>query len=350
MEVAISLPGYTETLTDEMEKHDFLVHSFPLSEDQSIYSPFDYLYNKTLNEYQYKLVIDTNILHFLLRSTQGVNNVKTRAAVGLVAFCQLAEIDIDPALAVYELINHDEHRADEAVEKMLIFDQINNADNQQLVEFSLGHRDLFDLPTIPSRNKNELKSSLIKYRRLREWDSIYLIILAIIDIDQSSTQSKDKLYRVIDWMYREFRLSAIAISFCVVYFGKHPVKNMMKYKSSQSIEERLKCIENMTWDMYIMTRYLRTWIGNKTNDNFLYASDDRAFRKTLRLCIDVQITQGYTPYAPYLSSEVYKNITELQNNGVPENERIYQLDSDPEKYRINLINKFKEKLGLISIK
>ena len=61
MDMMIVFPEYTERLINELEKHDFLVHSFPLDKGQSIYSPGDYIYNQSINELEYELVIDTNI-------------------------------------------------------------------------------------------------------------------------------------------------------------------------------------------------------------------------------------------------------------------------------------------------
>lgn len=346
MEVLISLPGYTDELTAEMERHDLLVHSFPLSEDQSIYSPMDYIYNRRINEFEYKLVIDTNILHFLFRSTQGKTNEKTKSAIGLIAFCQLSEIDIDPALALYEIINYDQARADEAVDKLHLFDRINNSDNRQLVEYSLGRRDSFDLANVSPRNKDKMKTNLIKYRRLLEWDSHYLIILAIVKIDQSNLSNKEKLLEFSEWMYRKFHLSAMAMSYCVIYFGRNPIKKMMKYKANGTVQEKLNALENMTWDLFIMTRFLRTWIGNESNDNFLFGSDDRAFRSIVRLSINIQIARDSSPYSKYLSDDAYIDVKYLFENGVPDNERMYLLDDDPVGYRSNLITEYKSALDL----
>lgn len=346
MEMLIQFPVYMEELIGELEKHDFIVHSFPLPEWQSVYSPGDYVYNKAANGVHYELVIDTNILHFLLRATEGVCNKKTRPAVGLVAFCQMAEIEIDPAMAIYELINYDKTRAQEAVEKLLLFEKINNADNEQLAEYCLGLRQEFELPDTPLRNKDDLVENLTKYRRLLEWDNLYLIVLKIVKLKLSDTARDNKIVELTQWMYYEFTLVITATAYSAFFFGKKPIKNVMKYKANGTADERQKSIVNMTWDLFIITQYFRKWIGNQSNDEFLYGSDDKAFREVLRLGIDVNVAQNITPLKHYLKDSVYSQLEKLHNEPPPKNEREYFVAEDQYSYRSNMISQYENDLGI----
>jgi len=346
MDMYIEFPDYMEALLEELQSHDFIVHSFPLAEGQSVYSPSDYIYNKTANGDHYELVIDTNIFHFLLCATKGVNKKKPRLAVGLVAFCQLAGIEIEPAMAVYELINYDKTKAQEVVEKFLLFEKINNADNAQLAEYCLGLRDDFELPDIPLRDKNSLVEELTKYRRLKGWDDLYLTMLKIIKLKISDSHKDEKVVELSKWMFYQFRLVLPATVYSTFLFGKNPIKKMMKYKVTDTAESSSKSIINMTWDLFIITQYFRKWIDKEANEQILYCSDDKAFREILRLGIDVYIAKDISPLQVHLKNSVYSRLKEIYEERPRNSERALFTTEDRGAYRSNMIDKYERDLGI----
>ena len=100
----------------------------------------------------------------------------------------------------------------------------------------------------------------------------------------------------------------------------------------------------MTWDLYIMNMFFRNWISNEKENEFVYATDDKAFRELLRLAIDVQIHDGFEPLRNVISQSDYHNLAEIWNLDVPEEERVYQSDEWSPDYRAKLINKFENEL------
>ena len=96
-------------------------------------------------------------------------------------------------------------------------------------------------------------------------------------------------------MHYKFHLSIPAGAFCAIYFGHSPIKGMMKYRSSDDSDRKKKSLTNMTWDLFIILQYFRKLIGNESKRNYLYASDDNAFKAILQLGIDVQIAQNVSP-------------------------------------------------------
>ena len=75
-----------------------------------------------------------------------------------------------------------------------------------------------------------------------------------------------------------------------------------------------------------MNMFFRKWISNEKKNEFVYATDDKAFRKLLRLAIDVQIHKGFKPLREVISQSDYHNLEEIWKQDVPEDERVYQSD------------------------
>lgn len=346
MEMLISLPSYTDSLVSELEKHGLIIHCLQLGQDKSVYFPGNYIYDQKTLGLEHELIIDTNVFHFLLRSTEGIHNQKTRSAVGLVAFCQLASIDIEPALACYELINNGTQDADEAVSKLLRFDRINNSDTDELAKFCLGDANTYRLPNIPPRDSAEIKGELTKYRRLKEWDSAYLLVLAIVHFDQSEIHRDDKFVEFVKWMHFKFHESIPAGAFCAIYFGRSPLRGMMKYRSNDSAEQKRRSLINMTWDIFIILQFFRKWIGNTSKRNYLYASDDNAFKAILQLGIDVQIAKDTSPMERHLKPNVYRRVKDTYSAKPSDSDRDYYKAVHPDKYRDSLIEQFESLLGV----
>ena len=344
----IELPAYTVGISALLEESDLIVHNFPLGDGETIYDPPEFQRNKTTKGVKYNLLIDTNIFDFLIKAAQGKSTKQTRAAVALVVFCQLADIDIEPVLALHEIINHDKSRAVEAVEKLVIFDRINNTESSELALFALEHQSTFSLKEMEERNREDVASSLTRYRRLREWDSIYLLILFVVKTDLSDLSNEEKLESTLNWMVYKFRKSLPVFVYCVVYFGKLPVKKMMKFKRNESSAINRSQIENMTWDLFIINHFFRTWVGADPLVETLYASDDAGFKTILRRAIEVQYAEGVEPLRDILNDSAFSKVKKWNDTEYSEDERMYSATDDAYEYRAGLISELEEELEINS--
>jgi uncharacterized protein YaaN involved in tellurite resistance len=183
-----------------------------------------------------------------------------RDAAALLVFCQIAKIDIEPAFPVYERVNYDKNNLSEALPDLELFYNINNAEMDELAKYAQGCEDSISLSMLHEINGEEVGANLMKYKKLKEWGSLYLIMLSIVDINcDSSIPRKQKLIEFLKWIVSNFRKSLVAIIYAIVLFGNQPIRGMMKFKKSQNAEVKHHSVGNMTWDFYFMKQFFKNW-------------------------------------------------------------------------------------------
>ncbi len=319
----------TLQILDKLLNRDWLIHAFQLENDNSIYSLENIkniLYNNRIHGIQYILYLDTNIYQYLLNSHKKSPTKETRDAVALLVFCQLCDIGIEPSLAAYEKINYIK----------------DNARNDALMAYALGESNEYLLANHQNIDREVLKNNLIKYNRLTEWDSMYLVMLVYIAINQEKISSYEKLKKFRYWMLTDFRQSLVCFVYAIIFFSKTPLKKMMKYKATNLPEQRKKQVFNMTWDLYMMNSFMRNWIPKQETKEFIYATDDKAFKKVLNIVTQIQILGNYTPFKGSLHQTDYKNLIKIWDMSIPDSERIYQSEKWTREYRKELIQQFWE--------
>jgi len=346
-EFYVFCPQGTLRILDKLLNRDWLIHAFQLENDNSIYSLENIqniLYNNRIHGIQYILYLDTNIYQYLLNSHKKSPTKETRDAVALLVFCQLCDINIEPSLAAYEKINYIKGNANEVLDDLMLFYRIDSAKNDALMEYALGNSNEYPLANEHYLDKEALKNNLTQYNRLTEWDSMYLIMLACIAINQEKISSYEKLKKFQYWMLTDFRQSLVCFVYAIIFFSKTPLKKMMKYKATDLPEQRKKQVFNMTWDLYMMNFFIRNWIPKQEMKEFIYATDDKAFKKLLNIATQIQILGNYTPFKGSLHQTDYKNLIKIWDMTIPDSERIYQSEKWTHEYRKELIQQFEKKL------
>ena len=340
------LPAYMEGIFVSLVNRGWIVHSFNTDKNEELYNPINYLNNSEIEGLKYTLILDLNIYQFLLNSNKKkAPKDNYRDAAALLVFCQISNIEIDPSYAIYEKVNYEESNLDEALADLELFKNINNSDTEELVKYALGYESSYEIATEHKINHDEKRKILTKYRRLTEWDSLYLILLSIVDIkfDNAIPASK-KLPKFLEWLICKFRMSLVVTIYAMVLFGKNPLKRMMKYDPKQNIEARKRALWNMTWDLYFMNRFFRKWVEKEDSEEFFFASDDKVFCELLRSAIKVQQVCNFSPLAPYLSksgSAVAENFLNLDESSV---DRVYKTEQWNLDYRNKLIESYESKL------
>ncbi|MBU2923194.1 hypothetical protein Q4530_02785 [Colwellia sp. 1_MG-2023] len=352
MDMAFAYPKYLEELVERLVKRNWLVHNFPKVDNTDVYNFANYRQNKLVNNVIYTVYLDVNIYQFIINSIKK-NSPKEefKDAIALVAFCQIAEIELDPTYAVYEKLNYSNDQAllDELTTDLELFQRINNTSNELLAQYSLGFIEKFT----PSEGHNveheKVQKGLTKYRRLIEWDSMYLMILYITNTSLiDALNKKSKLKKLIEWMIKEFRLSLVVIVFAIIYFGDKPLRRMMKVKLNDSPERKLKSLFNMTWDLYTLNRYFRMWTEREPQQEGIYASNDKVFNEILRGSIDVQNSEELTHFEGHIDKKDIQFISEMTMNQNHSHERMYDSEEWSHEYRARLIKKHEKLLGVDS--
>lgn len=345
-QVFYALPWYFEEIASRLSEKNWLVHSFKTSEDSEIYNPSNYLYNAEYDNTKYVLALDLNVYQFLLNIVKKPESKEQfRDAAALLVFCQISNIEIDPTFSVYEKVNYEKSNLADALPDLELFHNINNADMEELARFALGYSDSVLIKSLHSIDYTEVGGNLMKYEKLKEWDSLYLMVLVITDIKMDSSIPRNrKLDVFIDWVISEFRMSLVAIVYAIVLFGKSPIKRMMKYSKSHTTRKRRWAISNMTWDLYIMNQFFRRWTGKSDNEEFMFASDDKAFCSLLRAAIEIKKHEDFEPIKSFLSPLEYSYAKKILEADRTSKSRVYNSDEWTPDYRSGLINKYEAKL------
>lgn len=304
------------------------------------------MYNKIIDKWKYSIVLDTNIYDFLLKSLKKENaNEQCRRAVALLVFCQLSQIEVDPALAVQEKLNT--HNLEETIKDLEMFHNLNNAESNMIANYALGKSKRLNIQYTTNFNYKETKEKLLLYEKPDEWNSIYLMILKIASIySDNSIQFQNRITIFLEWSISEFRLVLPSVIYALILFGKKPASKMMKYKRDDTSEQKSKCLVNMTWDLFHIKDFFLKWSKKREGEEYIFASDDKVFGKILYLAIQVQLNGNLETLRPYLEDFDFKNSTKLLMVNNPSINRVYGTSEWTSKYRENKILEYEHKLGL----
>ena len=319
----VMFPPYIFEVIDSFKKRNWLIHNYDLEVREEIYNPANYIINVEDEGVTYNLLLDLNIYQFLINSVKKEQPKEIyRDAVALLAFCQFSDIEIDPRYAVYEKMNYDQSNLDEALQELELFKQIDNADNEILARYALGCSDSIELNTLQKINREQTKQKLLK-NRLNYWDYFYLTMLSMINIniDESITPDK-KLETFLNWLISDLIMSLVIAVYAIVFFGKKPIRGMMKFNKSRDPQERRKAVCNMTWDLYMMDQFFKKLKDKTPQEEFLFASDDKAFLELLSLAIKVQKKFNFEPLNPYLTDAGYAVVQDYFYNDGESEERV----------------------------
>lgn len=337
---------YFDEIVEHLAKRDWLVHNFNLENDEDLYNPASYLQNTEFNNRKYLLGLDLNVYQFLLNiiKKEKPKNIY-RDAASLLVFCQVANIDMDPTFSVYEKVNYDRDNLSETLSDLGLFHNINNGEMDELAKYALGYENSVPISMLQELNHEGTTASLMKYECLKGWDSLYLLMLSIVEINNNnSIPKREKLIIFLDWVVKKFRMSLVAITYAVVLFGNQPIKRMMKFQKSLNPEEKRKAVSNMTWDLYIMYRFFRTWTEKGKNEEYFFASADLAFCKLLKAAINVQKSQSFEPIRHLMNHTEYESASALLNVNRNTPGRAYNSNEWGPEYRSELISNYEKRL------
>ncbi len=347
-EIICQLPAYIKPIIDRLSAKNWLTHSFPLGEVNQTYDITSYIFNHEIEKITYTIVLDVNIYQFIINiSKKEKCNETQRDAAALLVFCQAASIELNPKWAVYEKLNYDNTKnIQEVIEDLEIFNSLNNSDPEELAKFSCGIINEVNLCEQYPINKDALKKELLTNESLIEWESIYLIALAIVDINNNPEIKDNKLSTFINWMLKYFRKSFMTVLYAAFLFSKSPLRKMMKYKACDNKIKRNQQLYNMTWDLYLMRQYFKLWVAGIKDKESIFASDDKTFNKMLRKGINIQKSQDFSFFINVLGKIDYDNLVSLLRKEHSDIERKYKSPEWSQEYIINSIKKYQEKLCL----
>ena len=346
------LPDYLLSIINRLKECDWLTHNFQINNNEDLYNPAAFLSNKDI---EYMIYLDVNVYQYLLNTIKkDFSKEEFKNALALLIFAQVSKINFEPNLAIYEKINytHNDNNLNEIINDLNIFNCLNNCMRHDLfLRYIKGTDNNLQIEKKDyEKDTLQLKEQLTKYKSLKGWKSLYLMMLNIcyINLDENLTNEK-KLIKFCDWMIKEYRMSFVMIVYAVVYFGNSPLRRMMKYKKSDTIDNRKSAITNMTWDLYLLDKFFKDWRTKNNRKEIMFASADKAFSNLLRLAIDCQKDESIEKLAIYLNKNTYEYIDKITSISDDCFERKYQSDIWSIEYRDELIENFEKLLNIVKI-
>lgn len=343
-------PPYMKPIVKRLIDCRLIAHNFQNLDETDLYNPSGFRHQIDNLGVTYTLNLDLNVYQFILNSyKKPVVKEQFLDAIALVVFCQMSGIALEPAYAVYEKIGYDicDDKMNEILDDLELFYRIDNADSDLLAQYALGNTQNYELGFVKPVNKEYLAKELTKYHRLTEWDSMYLFMLKLACLHVESDGSPaTKLISYIEWLVKEFRLSLVATVFAVVFFGKKPLPKMLKFKTSQTPSKKRASITNMTWDLYIMNEYFRSWVSQGSKQELMYASGDKAFLGVLNYAIKIQESGSLQCMHEHLSQDLLAHVDQLTLTPSFICDRVYQSEEWTPAYRTHLIGKYESQLGI----
>ena len=174
MQLYMTVPEYYPEIVEIIRSANWLVHNFD-SKNVDIYNAFNYQYNLRVKDVNYNVILDMNFLQYLLNIVKRKeSNELSQIAAAYLTFFQISDIQLDPTYAIYEKINHSSDRADEAISNFEQYQGIDNYSPDELAAYVLGYKKQLHIEPIVSENRKQPREELLRYKRLTDWESLYL--------------------------------------------------------------------------------------------------------------------------------------------------------------------------------
>lgn len=329
-------------------KANWLVHNFDLENETEPFNPAGFLSQIHHHGVEFRASLDLNIFQYV------VNCVKKskiqefhRDACAMLLFCRISQIGIEPSLAIYERIDCGHGRLDEALQELALFRALDNTEPDLLAEFMLGCTSSLSSIVPVEIDKDDLGERLTRHRRLKEWDSIYLLILVLVRIHcHRNVESQSAMARYIEWMIVHFRLSKPCLVYAARLFGREPLRRMMKFKSGLPAARNLAGLRNMTWDLYHINHYFRNWTDPEKDWEEMLFTQDQALRDSLNLAIRIEYLNDLDPLLRLLRPHEIPECRELLEQCCDRSDRAYLSEKWSPEYRASLIDQLETELDL----
>ena len=122
------------------------------------------------------------------------------------------------------------------------------------------------------------------------------------------------------------------------------MSKMMKYRPDMNIHQRRTACFNMTWDLFHIDHFFKTWVKGEKRCQTIFFTNDRVFQSVLRLAIAVQYQGGLNPVEEYIEKESVTKLRTLIDNQHERADRVYGTDTWSMTYRKCQIEKFEKQL------
>ena len=343
----LELPNDFVEIIDQLIAEDWLFSYFPISREEH-YNPANYLLAKEISGTQYKIVLDRNIFRFIISSaTSNSPTTKNRSAISLVSFCQAAEIQFEPNLAIYERYLPYKNDIDFSLNELRLFHAIDNAPADELIDFAVSRTNKLYINQENSPSYEDVKEKIQRYDWLANWRSLYLIVLKAVLIDFTLLSSTEKVDALSKWVLRQFRLSLPCMVFCIFLYSSVRMRKMNKVKKNASIDQKLRQLYNMTWDLFFIDKFLHYLLEQSKEYEVIVATDDKATKKVLNAVLHIQRNEDFNALKDFLPQRDHCLISTFLENSNTISNRVYGTNDWNFNHRESLISELENELQLV---
>ncbi|MHC3994124.1 hypothetical protein ACXWTF_04800 [Thiomicrolovo sp. ZZH C-3] len=272
-------------LSQLIHSDKLFISSFEYVDKREIFDTSFYLKSRDILNTDFYVLLDRNVITRLLSLYNGksVKNENDRLAAGILAFLQLAEITIEPNIALYEAaMAHGNKKANQELHQ---FRKLDNLHPKYWAAIAL--KEVDELTTVISNDSDQSHLTDVNFEMpLRRWRRLYVLVLKLAHIELQGGNSYKRMSDLLEWMYKDYMMPATPIILAAHYLApNNNRKGLLKNLRSSNRELALKGIKNATWDLFLIEEWVtKIKDQDEKNQKWILCSLDyklRTFAKSL---------------------------------------------------------------------
>lgn len=197
-----------------------------------------------------RALIDLNVLKDILsvaRQGDKRSPEARRLGAALIAFCQCADVAIEPSIALHE--SPKDWRAE-----LRLFRSIDNAETTDLAKVAFGEIEQIPERLLPEIPFDDLPDEMPD--RLHGHAALQTAMFKIALIGRSSDSVFKKLEQFMNWSFHEYLFSREAVHLALFHLTGNSPNPILKKTKVRSPDDRMSALDNAVWDLMLV----RTWV------------------------------------------------------------------------------------------
>lgn len=260
--------------------------------DSGSFDLSEYLAAARLGSVEFMALFDRNLLSPLAELAAGKQlagseeSIRTgRVACACAAFCILADILIEPSMALYEYASTQGNSAAQA--DYSNFRIADNADPAMFIDIALGRADrmpsehIVQVQFVPGVVKQTSREPNFE-KMLRMWLPNYLYVLKIAALRRRGLSPLESALEFQRWQSEESFYNAAASMYCLASASHQPPKGqMLKGINSTDPTTLRKGVRNAAWDICLIQQFGK-YVTTPKSPSWSLWSLDKAVREIAR--------------------------------------------------------------------
>jgi hypothetical protein len=247
-----------------------------------------YLQASLLHKTDFRVLFDRNLVTRLVGLVRGdplpsdpASARIVRLSAAAIALCIMAEIEVEPGMALYE--GAATHGHERAAAEHLMFRLADNVNPAYYVDIALGRSS-----TLPVDHLEELRQDIAVSgpgpresnfgRILTVWKINYLFLLKAVELRRTSLSAFEAARRLLEWEADDAFYNASASIFCLGALSPQPPAAAMIKNAQSLIPQQLSAgLRNATWDAALVSQWGK-WLREPDSPSWLLSTNDKGLR------------------------------------------------------------------------